>query len=296
MNPTKHIKESRSHVGAWEMRDDAATRKLTEAQLAEVSVAITKHNTRRLNRPVPTTRTTADIRAANLYRINETVGAIARRLYRTASGRWAGGQTTIKIKIDMQPAAWGESSRAWSSNGKWAGLNAYLSINVQPAWTKYVQNEGLAEAAGLLTTHAKRIDANTWAASWVEQGRGFDLNVKTGVIHRSEDGSYIHAASMIGVAQILRKRERAAQVAALQPAIRDWLRSASVDEVVSRYGAVVVKRAHSLKAGNCVAGTDSFINRYFAGRTAATVAELAPLYNVNRSRIDAAVLVAILEA
>jgi hypothetical protein len=40
-------------------------------------------------------------------------------------------------------------------------------------------------------------------------------------------------------------------------------------------GGVVVTRADSLQAGNCVSGTDSFINRYLPGRTQATIKQVA---------------------
>ncbi len=297
LNVKPYVKADRSSPRLWEIRDNAETRKLSAEQRAAVTAAIVRHNDRSTSNRGATTRTGADMRGTILAEVTAEISPLVQRLYRTAAGRWAGGETTISIRVSTQPAAGGDSTRAWSNNGKWRGLDAHLSVAVMPAWRMYVRDAGLATVGGLLTTHAKPLAADTWAATWIEQNRGFDIKAVTGVIYRTPDGDFIHAASMVCVRQVLAKRARAAAIAAQRPEVEAWLRSASVAEIVARYGNVAVTRTHSLAAGNCVGGTDSWISRHLAGRTSATVAELAPIYGRNRdSRLAAAVLFAILKS
>jgi len=296
MNPMPYIKDNRSKAGHWEMRNNTQTRKLDATGLAEVKAAVERHNTRRITPAPKTPPTGATLRAQILTEVASEVKPLVSRLYRTASGRWAGGETSISIKIGTPDAA-GGSETAYSDNGKWRGRNAWLSVSVQPAWRMYVRNAGIAAASGLLTTHAKLTAPNTWTATWIEQGRGFELHAVSGTIFKTTDGDFIHAASMAGVAQVLRKRAAAAKAAGAKPHVAAFLRTATANEIAALYGKVIVKRADSLKAGNCTTGTDSWINRHFPGRNSATIAELAPIYEAEReSRLAAAMLIAILRA
>lgn len=292
MNPMLYIKNNRSTPQYWEMRDNATVRALPEQEKESVRAAIKRHN----DRTFAAQWEQADYREERRMEVERVVAPIVKRLYRVATGTWAGGETFVRVNVGT-PGASGEGERAWSSNGKWRGLNARLMVTVQPGWGKHVEVEGLAEAAGLLTTHAKQIGAGTWAATWIEQGRGFELHARSGIIHRTSDGSFIHAASMAGLRQILAKRERAAAVSLKRDAISQFLCTATIAEIAEQYGSVTVSRKHSLKAGNCPSGTDSFINRFLAGRKTVTVRELVALrHDMDSRRVKAAIIQAILDA
>lgn len=292
MNPMAYIKNNRSAPQYWELRDNASTRALQEQEKTEVKAAIKRHNDRTFAKQWGK----ESYREQRRMEVQKVVEPIVKRLYRVATGTWAGGETFVRVNVG-KPGASGAGERAWSSNGKWRGLNARLFVSVQPGWGKYVQGVGLAEAGGLLTTHAKQIGDGIWEATWIEQGRGFELNARNGIICRTSDGSFIHAASMAGVKQILAKRERAAASLAKRDAISQFLSTATVAEIAEQYGSVTVSRKHSLKAGNCPSGTDSLIDRFLAGRKAVTVAELVALrHDMDQRRVKAAIIQAIFDA
>lgn len=269
--PISHTKESRTST-RWGIREDAATRALTPEQVAEVKDAIKRHNQRMANRPAPVSSVsgTALLRRQLEAKTQAAVASIACRLYRTAQSRWAGGETTVKVFRDATPKAYGISRRAWSDNGKWTGTNLELAINVQPGWlTRILPVPGLAEAGKMLTTHAEQVEPGLWKASWVRQGRGYDLNHESGYILQIE-GEWFHGATAESVRKLAVRRHefsrRSKRLALL-----------TVPEIIREYGDVQVQMRDSLRAGNCESGTRSWIARYAPGRESGTVAEVLAL-------------------
>lgn len=136
-------------------------------------------------------------------RISE-IKSIIEANYRTTKGR--GGETKITVFFDSSPHAEGKSERVWV--GKWSGNNTIMNIHVSPAWARNVASvPGLANASGMLTTHAHQIAPDLWEASWVRQGRGFALRTETGVILRAENG-WVHAKNEREAQAILARRTK----------------------------------------------------------------------------------------
>jgi hypothetical protein len=185
--------------------------------------------------------------------------------YRQAQSTWAGGETRYKVSVG-RPAAHGEGQRVWSSNGKWSGNDATLSITVSPLWLRTVHQTGLAVVDGLFTLSAREIDApdgyRAWDATWVVQGRGFDLRTEFGVIVRAASGETSHGRTLKSALGVLRRRTRAARVVALG------------DINPADYPDVMVTLADSRRAGNCPSGTADWVAKHFPGRTSAPVAEV----------------------
>lgn len=266
--------------------------RLNKAQAAEVHEAVNRHThryQRRLLADPLAQRSPGRIRRLLQARLQRQVEDQVLGLYRQAEGRWAGGETGVHVSVGDTPSASGQGVRARSKNGKWRGLNAELRVTVSPSWRSRVLGvPGLVDAGGLLTTHAEQLAPDAWSASWVEQSRGFDLKVVSGVILRTEDGSFVHARTLPAARRVARQRadleatyRRLAELEAAAFArrtARDRARAELVamatNEMVDRYGTVTVTLADSKRAGNCESGTRSWVERHLPGRTEATVGEL----------------------
>jgi len=98
--------------------------------------------------------------------------------YREAQGKWAGGNTSITAytRNGYECQAIGSSSTAWSSNGKWKGLDAEYKFYLQA-------DETLIVIGGLVTVF-KTADEKSIVkpCTWWEQSRGFELVQKTGFL------------------------------------------------------------------------------------------------------------------
>jgi hypothetical protein len=256
------------------IRDNRETRKLTAGQRAMVIMAIARHESRAAAKNVATpaiNQRVENYKKEVKRQLNEQIISIVVDLYRTASSRWAGGKTYIRVKRSPNPGASGSSKRVWSDNGKWSGNNAHLEINVAPNWLRSVLPiPGLARAGGMLTTHASEIAPGVWQASWVQQARGFDLKAVSGYIVRCADGSLVHANTEKAAAQVCKRREAFLRREAKAKTLRDL----SASDLLEKFAGVSIIRRDSLRAGNCPAGTDSWIARHFPGRESATVAEI----------------------
>jgi len=207
--------------------------------------------------------------------------------YRQSSSTWAGGEHRITVNIGDTPAAAGDSVRAWSANGTWSGTN---SRAVLTATERCLPNLGIGlVVAGLLTLDAERVGPREYKAVWVEQGRGFALKTVKGWIIR---GHHVTGGLLVAA----RKKAAAARnerlTALLSARVEKRLASGGYD-----LSTVMVSRADSIAAGNCGAGTDSFIERFrdqLEGRPAVSGKELVNLRN--DSYTQAALAAALLRA
>ncbi|WP_432258032.1 hypothetical protein [Cupriavidus sp. TMH.W2] len=205
--------------------------------------------------------------------------------YRQSSSTWAGGKHNVTVSVDDHPSASGDSERAWSANGKWSGTNSTATLTITE---RCLRNFGLMPVVtGLLTLDAERVGHREYRAVWVEQGRGFSLKTVEGWIIR---GYHVAGGSL----DAARRKAAAARHQRLMT-----LQSGRVEEKfrsrVYDLSSVMVTRGDSLAAGNCSAGTDSFIERFkkqLAGRTAVSAEELLQLRNDSRTRavVSAAIL------
>lgn len=174
-----------------------------------------------------------------------------------------------------------------------------VNLTVPADWGTRVRLAGLAVLDGLFTLDAERLP--TWGpvevyrAAWARQGRGVSLVVERGYIARHiPSGSTYHSVdadpekalrglkrkvNVQSIPQPRRDAQRATRTA--QRAIRQAASLARLVERLARWDLaeiehVQVTRSDSLRAGNCVPGTDSFIDRYgFDGRESATIGEIA---------------------
>jgi hypothetical protein len=201
------------------------------------------------------------------------------------------------------PAASQTNEEGWidyKSRGYKRGIvGESVTLTVPADWGTRVRLSGLAVLDGLFTLDAEQLP--TWGpvevyrAVWVRQGRGVSLVTERGYIARHvPSGATYHSVdadpekALRGLkrkvnAQSIPQPQRDAQRAtrAAQRAIRRAASLARLVERLSRWDLaeiehVEVTRADSLRAGNCVPGTDAFIDRYgFDGRTSATIGEIA---------------------
>lgn len=223
---------------------------------------------------VATETPTAALRQRIQNEVDALVKPVVKRLYRRVQSGWAGGNTVISVKIQAEPYAAGDSRRVWSDNGKWSGNDAYLTVAVMYNYRRAIAAvPGLMDAGGMLTTHATRMAEDCWQAAWVKQGRGFDLNAETGYIVRSAEGEWCHAKTEQAARKLATKRDAEVR------AERERLEKLANEKLAAHSDLIahidlVVTLADSRSAGNCQAGTESWVNRFFPGRTSATVREI----------------------
>jgi hypothetical protein len=200
--------------------------------------------------------------------------------YRRSTSGWAGGHHFVEVRIGQIPNAVGGSDRVWSKNGKWSGTNSSASLSITPrCYETFGSNLVIG---GLITLDCEPVGVREYRAIWAAQSKGFELKVAEGWLIRGYhvEGGTLEAAR--------RKEEKARRerLATLQVA---KLGMAGID-----LSQVWVTRADSVRAGNCSAGTDSFINSHadvLDGRTSIRADELLRL--VDDSYTRAAVLRAI---
>jgi hypothetical protein len=162
-----------------------------------------------------------------------------------------------------------------------------------------VHARGLDVIDGLLTTHAELIEivdgVEVFRASWIRQGRGLSIHSESGFISRSQNLTF-HGSTVKSVISGIRRK---LTMQGMDPAIltarrteaaakRATRAAAQIDKLISlislvsrwdlaKIGHVRVTRRDSLKAGNCVSGTDEFITRFFPDRSPdseTTIAEM----------------------
>jgi len=201
--------------------------------------------------------------------------------YRRSTSSWAGGRHYVQVDIGHAPNAVGGSDRVWSRNGKWSGTNSSASLSITPrCYETFGSNLVIG---GLVTLDCEPVGAREYRAMWAEQGKGFALKVVQGWIIR---GYHVQGGSL----QAARRKEEKARRERLAVRQVEKLRLADVD-----LSQVMVTRADSVRAGNCPAGTTSFINRHadvLEGRTSIPADELLTLVDDQYTR--AAVLRAVI--
>jgi hypothetical protein len=174
-------------AASWELRETKAVRGLSSTEIDIVNGAIARHNERWVAHQMPGIKhpTTKDLRKVRDEKREETVTKIVKRLYHGSQTTWAGGNTIVHVRISDTPKAFGSATKVW--NGKFSGNDTYLTVTVDNVWLTKVSGAGLAQAGGMLTTHATEIYTNTWEASWVRQGYGFSLKSASGIIVLIDD-------------------------------------------------------------------------------------------------------------
>ena len=268
------------------LAENQTVRKLKPTQRDLVLRAIRRHNSRLTYKRFLATRKPS-LRERLQKRTDQTTFVHVRATfmdhYRMANGRWAGGENYINVIRDPNPYAEGYSIKAYSSNGRWSGLDAQFTIHIDPDWRESAWDvPGLANAGGMLTTHAVKIQDNLWMASWIKQSIGFQIKAERGFIAQLPEGEWAHGKTLKAINAQVRTR--------LKTKIRELnhkqISRLSSQELCSRYGNVVITVQDSLNAGNCRTGTEHWCNLHMDGRTSASISEIVsnPGFNVHAHR------------
>jgi hypothetical protein len=202
------------------------------------------------------------------------------------------------VRFDNTPGCSSTTERTWSRNKKWSANSQYVCIPVMPGWLTHVEGRGLAAPGGLLTTHLKLIHKegrfDVYEASWVRQGRGVNIYSESGMMvvdtingfEMSAGNRVYHtttAKSATAAIAAYRRHNSREAITDEQRSERQRRRQASrqvaftkLYDKIARWDIddikdVEVIRGDSLKAGNCVPGTDQFIERFFPGATHTTI-------------------------
>ena len=159
--------------------------------------------------------------------------------FRTASGRWAGGENIYSVVFGKQNKFYGESNRVWSSNGKWSGNDAEFKCILRNS------NFIFTQIAGVPTITKKNRDiSKIEPCVWAEQGRGFTLKTIIGYIQYNT-----HAKTP---ELVVKKRATALKIILAARVLKN-----RNDE---KLHSTMVTINDSVKAGNCEIGTTNFIN------------------------------------
>ena len=188
--------------------------------------------------------------------------------YRRCGGRWAGGGHSLCLLVGA-PSARGETTRAWSANGKWRGNDSAHYLAVAPDWATAVGGRGLAVVSGMLTLSAEptaslplRQGEEALEATWVRQGRGIGLVAERGLLYRpTPDGAWSHASSL-RAARAQHSRSASAGLRARAA------RAAARGELDLRLAVRV-----AASCGLCRPGVLDWAERHFPGRERVTLEE-----------------------
>lgn len=218
--------------------------------------------------------------------------------YREPSDRYVGGDVEIVVRTTR--AAGGGDTRSvvetvWAPRRRRgsprSGVNVEHVLIVPRTWLRRVRARGLAVVDGLLTLDAVAVPrrrrpegVEAWAATWVVQSRGVSVRAEHGLLVR-EHGHVVHAQSIsAGRRMISRRRDT------------PMARGRALAAYAASHPDLVVTLADSGRAGNCPSGSRDWAARHLAGRTSATVAEIARIAFASRDRVHlvaAAVRVAV---
>lgn len=279
-----HNFDTFAHASEYMRKNIYHADRLTKVQSVALHAAVDKHNQRDTIKPLPRFSTLTNCMLSRMHGKWEAICAKKyQEIYRRATSSWAGGGTYIAVKIG-DPFAIAETERVWSSNGKWSGNDLNVRINISKSFaTDVLAHEGLLTAGGMLTTHAQKIEENLWQATWIVQSRGMSIKLENGYIKKLADNSFIHADSIKKLSIVAKKREKSIEESKKSGALKQL----SSDEIMRKFGEVVVTMRDSKKAGNCDSGTQNFAERFFPGRDKATVKEILCAQAINDYMIAA---------
>ncbi len=203
----------------------------------------------------------------------------------------AAGGTTYTVRLTRDPMAVRYSVSIVTNRDTykgrykgWVAREDHHSITVPHGWLVRVYKRGLTVIDGMLTLDAAPLDhapdgIRLYAAVWAEQGRGYEVHTRRGVIALADDGTAYHGAdvdqAVRGLARKLTGRRLSAEWAALASASIDRFRAA-----VAAHADVLVRVADARAIGACEYGIRSWCHRvgldYEAG--AATLAQVLAGY------------------
>lgn len=173
--------------------------------------------------------------------------------YRRARSHWADGEHSVTVGFaDPTPNAVCYTEGVWSYSGKWRGNNSRARFDITRRALALFP-DGMA--AGLVVLDAERLGPREYSMVWVQQGRGFSLDLVRGFYIC---GCHVRALSLAAARRAAAKMRRlAAQVEFKNRAIRRKERE-DAKAYARKCKQTYVVREDSLSAGNCSAATDEF--------------------------------------
>lgn len=181
----------------------------------------------------------------------------------------AAGGHSMSVTLTNEPAKVGYemvmSFNRDTYRGRFKGWRAsedHHHITVPFDWRTRVLKRGLAKAGGLLTLTAQQLvshgDIELFHATWVEQGRGFQVNVRQGVIARHGDECFHAENAKKAISGLVRKIACANDAAhrgknsCYELTAHDFVRK------FERYGQLSVSAGDAYATGACKFGVQSW--------------------------------------
>lgn len=182
--------------------------------------------------------------AARLAAQAQRIGAAIRAAYpyATPSGRWAGGNVSVRVEIGARAGIRADTARAWSDNGKWSGRDLSVRATITRRAIRALGEGGLL-LGGLLMLDAQRVGPAEYRVAWAEQHGRLGLRTARGWLIRD----YHSRAATLDDA---RAEVRAARERRLAAELR-------IRQQRAECGRIWVAVSDSLAAGNCPAGTEA---------------------------------------
>ncbi len=181
----------------------------------------------------------------------------------------AAGGYTMTVKLTTEPGEVGyevvmEANRD-TYRGRFKGQLAredHHNITVPFDWRTRVLKRGLAKAGGLLPLTAQQLvshgDIELFQATWVEQGRGFQVNVRQGVIARHGSECFHAEDARKAIAGLVRKIACANdRILGGQTSCYE-LSAAAFVRKFERYGHLSVSARDAYACGACPFGVRSW--------------------------------------
>jgi hypothetical protein len=128
-----------------------------------------------------------------------------------------------------------------------------------------------------------------YPASWIRQSKGLTIRQESGwIAYHRESGTAYHLSggsateAVAGLCRKLRNQAIPQEEKNARRQQRARERTERFEQLLQRLarhdfqgvGDVIVTREDSLRAGNCVPGTDEFIDKFFPNRQSATIEEI----------------------
>lgn len=281
-------------------RRDRLHRRATVALGYEPTVANCPPTARAIGRPDDRRQPTHGAPRPDRERVRLPAGSLEDRLRRRTTAllrstsplrEGAAGGTTYVVELTRDPAAVrytvtiGTNRDTYKGRYKgWAAREDHHRLVVPHGWLARVYRRGLACVDGMLTLDAAPLDhapdgIALYAAVWAEQGRGYEVHTRRGVLAIAADGTAYHGADARAAVQGLQRKLGAGRLSA------EWsaLVAASTEKfraAVAPHADLLVRVADARAIGACEYGIRSWCATvgldYDAG--AATLAQVLAGY------------------
>ena len=246
----------------------------------------TRNQRRKIAHGVPTANGTrmnhrTDLRGRRSGR--EILGAKLKSALRSAGYRLdCSGDYSLSVAIGKPSASgYSEKGEQYSKNCTYRKTDVYHSVTVAPGFSRLIKSDMII-VDGLLNVSCEQIDANTYRATWIRQGRGFEISAVSGYIVKHPKYGTAHAKTLGAAKGILTQRKRAEQVSHALKKIKTELENFRSNGVAD----VTVRLCDSFRAGNCAEGTYQWLEKHFPDRNpktdTATVRELISIDDQHR--------------